>query len=86
MESKFVLLTSTALTTSMAFISGAALAADMPVKAPMFAPPFSWSGCYIGGNVGGAWADIDQSLNGPNIVAIQSRGRSSSVVAGAQAG
>ena len=31
-------------------------AADMPLKAPiMKAPPpaFSWSGCYIGGNVGG---------------------------------
>ncbi len=31
------------------------MAADMPVKAPLVAPPaiFSWTGCYIGGNVGG---------------------------------
>jgi opacity protein-like surface antigen len=33
-----------------------AIAADMPVKAPpMGAPAFSWTGCYLGGNVGGAW-------------------------------
>src|SRR4051812_9303676 len=41
---------------------GSAAAADlrMPVKAP---PPvvaaFSWSGCYIGGYAGGAWAGSD---------------------------
>jgi outer membrane immunogenic protein len=86
MESKSALLTSTALTTSMALISGAAVAADMPVKAPAFAPPFSWSGCYIGGNVGGAWADVDQSVNVREIVVIQSSGRSSSAIAGVQAG
>jgi outer membrane immunogenic protein len=36
----------------------AARAADMHVKAPPPAPlppPFSWTGFYIGGNVGGAW-------------------------------
>ena len=34
---------------------GAASAADMPLKAPLVAPPpaFSWTGCYIGGNGGG---------------------------------
>jgi outer membrane immunogenic protein len=41
-----------------------AMAADMraaPVytKAPMMAPVFSWTGCYIGGNVGGLWAKKD---------------------------
>ena len=32
-----------------------AMAADLPVKAPpvILPPAFSWSGCYVGGNVGG---------------------------------
>jgi outer membrane immunogenic protein len=39
---------------------GAASAADLAVRpnsaAPVYrAPPVSWSGCYIGGNVGGGW-------------------------------
>jgi outer membrane immunogenic protein len=42
-------------------ISGAGQAADLPVTPPpMVAPllsPFSWTGFYIGGNVGGTWAD-----------------------------
>jgi opacity protein-like surface antigen len=37
--------------------AGLAQAADMPVKAPPPSPPaLSWTGFYIGGNVGGAWA------------------------------
>lgn len=39
-----------------------ASAADlrMPAKAPpVIAPAFSWTGCYIGGYVGGAWAADD---------------------------
>jgi outer membrane immunogenic protein len=32
-----------------------AFAADMPVKSP-YAPAFSWTGCYVGGNLGGGWA------------------------------
>jgi outer membrane immunogenic protein len=39
-----------------------ALAADMPVKAaPMVAPvaASNWTGCYIGLNTGGAWANKD---------------------------
>jgi outer membrane immunogenic protein len=44
---------------SALLISGAAMAADMPVKAVYKAPPveyFSWTGCFIGGNAGGLWA------------------------------
>lgn len=37
-----------------------ASAADLPRKAPAAAPPpapvYTWTGCYIGGNVGGAWS------------------------------
>jgi len=41
---------------------GTAVAADMPVKAPPIAAPppaFTWTGCYLGGYVGGAWSDRD---------------------------
>jgi len=33
----------------------AATAADMPLKASLAAPPPSWTGCYIGMNVGYGW-------------------------------
>jgi outer membrane immunogenic protein len=41
-----------------------AFAADMPVKAPPIAappPPFSWTACYIGGNLGGKRGSIEGS-------------------------
>ncbi|MBK5956966.1 hypothetical protein CCR97_01865 [Rhodoplanes elegans] len=47
-------------TVALIAIAGTASAADMrmPVKAPpVIAPVFSWTGCYIGGFVGGAWGD-----------------------------
>lgn len=43
-------------------ISGPALAADLSVKTPAsFAERFSWSGCYLGGHVGGAFARKDMT-------------------------
>jgi outer membrane immunogenic protein len=49
----------------------AASAADLkprPAPPPPLPPPFSWTGFYIGGNLGGAWAhdDITDSLFGLN--------------------
>lgn len=42
-------------TTAIALVSPS-FAADMPVKAPVAAPrPFSWSSCYLGGNMGTGW-------------------------------
>lgn len=47
---------------------GAATAADLPVKAlPPAVPAFSWTGCYLGGNAGGAWgrSDVNTSFTAP---------------------
>lgn len=45
--------------------SGMALAADLPVKAPVQrAAPFSWSGCYLGANAGGGWGREDWLFTG----------------------
>jgi outer membrane immunogenic protein len=43
--------------------TGIASAADMAVKArPVLAPATPWTGCYIGGNVGGGWSRMDTFL------------------------
>jgi outer membrane immunogenic protein len=45
--------------TVTALIGTPAFAADMPLKAPPPAPApvYSWTGWYIGGNIGGGWGD-----------------------------
>ena len=46
-----------------------AQAADMAVKAPPSpapAPPYNWSGFYIGGNFGGAWTSGNLNIPGNN--------------------
>lgn len=54
-----------ALLATVAAVSFASVAsaADMPVKSPVYkAPmvaPLTWTGCYIGGNIGGAWSHKD---------------------------
>src|SRR5579863_6048879 len=59
MMMKKILLAGTALAT---LVSGSAMAADLrparaPIytKAPVMAPAYSWTGCYVGGNAGGLW-------------------------------
>jgi outer membrane immunogenic protein len=42
----------TLLAGALALGTAAANAADMPLKAPPLAPVFSWTGWYVGGNVG----------------------------------
>lgn len=86
---KLGLLTSTALTTSL--ISGAGMAADlrMPVKSPVIAPPFSWSGCYIGGNAGGVSGRVQHgsTLTGANPnINFESTGRDTGFTGGGQIG
>jgi outer membrane immunogenic protein len=85
------LLASTALTTST-LVTGAALAANLPLKAPP-APaviPFSWTGCYVGLNAGGAATSIDHSLAVPPVETgfgtLGSSGRESSFIGGGQLG
>ncbi len=49
---------------------GGAMAADLPMKARPLPPPavFSWTGFYVGGYVGGAWADRNVSVTDPCLV------------------
>jgi len=51
---------------AMTLIAGQASAADLPRKAPAYVPPapppISWTGCYIGGNVGGAFGRGDANF------------------------
>lgn len=59
-----------ALLASTMFV-GAAAAADMPRKAPIYkapvmmtAQPYNWTGFYVGGNIGGSWGRQDDSIGG----------------------
>ena len=70
---KKVLLSCTALAVH---IASPAMAADWPVLAPTYeaAPPppavYSWwTGCYVGGNLGGAWSRAEYALD--NTVAVE---------------
>ena len=66
-------------------------AADLPVKAPPMipAPAFSWTGCYVGAHLGGAWSRQDADSAVP-IISNQAPGfvtlRDSGVIGGGQAG
>lgn len=45
-------------------LAGSAIAADLPSRAPAPAyipPPYSWSGLYIGGQIGYAWGQANSS-------------------------
>jgi len=52
-----------------ALLAAPALAADLPARMPVKAPPapvvaaYSWTGCYIGGNAGGIRGDSDVTLS-----------------------
>jgi len=49
-----------------------ASAADLPRKAPAYTPPppppvYSWTGFYVGGNVGYSWGKASGDVNDPNL-------------------
>jgi outer membrane immunogenic protein len=59
---------------------GTAGAADLPVKAPPPAPVFNWTGCYVGGYVGGARSDGDMTFT--DLGNAQFRSYSGGIIAG----
>jgi outer membrane immunogenic protein len=82
------LLASTALTTSTAFMAGAALGADLlPVKAPPpIPPPLFWNGCYAGVNAGGVSGRIHQDVSIPGFADFDTSGRNTGFTGGGQIG
>jgi outer membrane immunogenic protein len=75
----------------IALVTGSAHAADLsrrPVykaPAPAMAPAFSWTGCYIGGNIGGGWGRTTASA--PSLApGISLTGDTSGVIGGGQVG
>ncbi len=81
----------------IAMFVGPAMAADMRVKAPVLkAPPppviYNWTGCYIGGNVGGKWArtddrvTIDATAGTPAVTSVFPWETSSTLIGGGQVG
>jgi outer membrane immunogenic protein len=82
------LLASTALTAAAALVPGAALAADLPLKArpPVAVTAFSWSGCYAGLNAGGVSANLDHDLTVPTFATFSSDGRDTGFIGGGQVG
>ena len=67
-------------------LSGSALASDLPTKAPVYkapivAPPYNWSGFYVGANFGGGWSNGSLNIPGNNLY-----GGLSEFIGGVQAG
>jgi outer membrane immunogenic protein len=50
-------------------LTASAFGADLPTRKAPPAPipvalPYNWTGCYVGGNIGGLWADKNFGSNG----------------------
>ena len=54
-----------------ALVAAPAMAGDLPINAPVYAPLYrappiialSWTGCYLGGHIGGSF--VDKKFGGP---------------------
>ncbi len=44
---------------ALSLMSVSAFAADLELPAPIVRPPFTWTGCYAGGQVSGGWGQKD---------------------------
>jgi len=91
---KALLVTATSVV-ALVFVSGTAVAADLPTKAPVYkAPPavYNWSGYYIGAHAGYAWGDTtatdEVATNGAcwNSCGFQWTGKPKGFVGGGQVG
>ncbi len=74
-----------------ALIAAPAMAADlgMPLKAPPapIAPAFSWTGWYIGGNLGGSWTTVPENFGIPSVpFTLSNDATSNSLIGGGQIG
>jgi outer membrane immunogenic protein len=86
------------VTTIAAALAAPAQAADILVKAPpAAADAYSWSGCYVGANVGGGWGrtkgELERVGSPGDVIAVNAGGiprtldiRSSGVIGGGQLG
>ena len=78
----------TLLAVAIGLAASQASAADLPRKAPAYVPPapppLTWTGCYIGANVGGAWGRF--RLEGPFGGSAEQSTNNASFVGGGQIG
>jgi opacity protein-like surface antigen len=65
-----------ALTTLVLAVSGSAFAADIAVKAPPLAPApvYSWTGFYVGGNLGASFGHVKTDFNAAPVTVTTSGG------------